>query len=59
MDNDFEFTATLRTAAQETGDEGYEALAWRELLETAADEIDRLRTLVERNNNRRVVGARN
>jgi len=58
MDNDFEITATLRTAAHETGNEGCEALAWRELLENAADEIDRLRTLLERNIDSRMVYIR-
>lgn len=48
MDKNTELPAALRAAAQ-SGYEGSDALGWRELLENAADEIDRLRGLVAQN----------
>ena len=56
MDKNTELSTALRAAAQQSGYEGYDALAWRELLESAADEIDRLRRLVARNDTRTVIG---
>ena len=55
MINSVELSTSLRGAAQQTGYAGADALGWRELLESAADEIDRLRTLVEHNDDIRVV----
>jgi len=55
MDKNTDLSAALRGAAQQSGYEGSDALGWRELLESAADEIDRLRILVERSNNIRTV----
>ena len=49
MDKNIELPTALRNAAQQSGYEGYDALGWRELLENAADEIDRLRGLVAQN----------
>ena len=49
MDKNIELPTALRAAAQQTGYEGYDALSWRELLENAADEIDRLRALIAQN----------
>jgi hypothetical protein len=46
MDKNIELPTALRAAAQQSGYEGYDALSWRELLENAADEIDRLRALI-------------
>ena len=46
MDQNIELPTALRAAAQQSGYEGYDALGWRELLENAADEIDRLRALI-------------
>ena len=41
------------------GNEGSDALGWRELLESAADEIDRLRIIVEaKDNNRTAADSR-
>ncbi|MEO8697939.1 MAG: hypothetical protein ABI658_30850 [Acidimicrobiales bacterium] len=48
MDKNTELPAALRAAAQ-AGYEGSDALGWRELLESAAAEIDRLRALVVQN----------
>ena len=53
MDHNVELSTALRAAAQQSGYVGSDALGWRELLESAADEIDRLRTIVERNDNTR------
>ena len=55
MDKNTDLSAALRGAAQQSGYEGSDALGWRELLESAADEIDRLRILVERSNSIRTV----
>ena len=49
MDYNVGLPKALRGAAQQTGYEGSDALGWRELLENAADEIDRLRIIVEHN----------
>ena len=46
MNHNVELPTALRSAAQQTGYEGADALGWRELLENAAAEIDRLRALV-------------
>ena len=53
MEINEELPTALRRAAQQTGFDGTDALDWRELLEGAADEIDRLRTLLGRNENPR------
>jgi hypothetical protein len=53
MDKNIELATALRTAAQQKGFDGTDALAWRDLLEGAADEIDRLRALVVGNDNPR------
>ena len=45
MDKSVELSAALRGAAQQSGYKGSDALGWRELLVSAADEIDRLRAL--------------
>ena len=45
MDKNIELPSALRAAAQSRYD-GSDALGWRDLLEGAADEIDRLRALV-------------
>ena len=55
MDKNIELPTALRNAAQQSGYEGYDALGWRELLENAADEIDRLRIIVEHNDDIRTV----
>ena len=47
MDRNTELPAALRAAAQ--SGYGADALAWRELLESAAAEIDRLRVRVAEN----------
>ena len=49
MDCNVGLPKALRGAAQQTGYVGADALGWRELLEDAADEIDRLRIIVEHN----------
>ena len=49
MHHNIELPTALRRAAQQTGYEGSDALGWRELLESAADEIDRLRIVAEHN----------
>jgi hypothetical protein len=51
MDQNIELPTALRAAAKQTGYEGYDALGWRELLENAADEIDRLRALIAQQEN--------
>ena len=48
MEPDNEISTALRKAARTGGYDGADALAWRTLLSDAADEIDRLRTLVPR-----------
>ena len=53
MEINGELPTALRRAAQETGFDGSDALGWRELLEGAADEIDRLRAVVDRSENER------
>ena len=55
MNRNVELSTELRAAAQQSGYEGSGALGWRELLESAADEIDRLRALVKHNDNIREV----
>lgn len=55
MINSVELSVSLRGAAQQTGYDGSDALGWRELLENAADEIDRLRIIVEHNDDIRTV----
>jgi hypothetical protein len=44
VDKNVELVAALRRAAQQS-DNGADALNWRELLEGAANEIERLRAL--------------
>ncbi|HUP71825.1 MAG TPA: hypothetical protein VM282_02145 [Acidimicrobiales bacterium] len=53
MDRNVELPTALRRAAQQTGYEGSDALGWRELLENAADEIDRLRVVAAQRENAR------
>ena len=50
MDKNIELPTALRAAAQSRYD-GSDALGWRELLENAADEIDRLRALLAQKEN--------
>ncbi len=55
MEHNIGLPSALRGAAKQTGYEGSDALGWRELLENAADEIDRLRIIVEHNDDIRPV----
>lgn len=55
MEHNIGLPKALRGAAQQTGYNGADALGWRELLENAADEIDRLRIIVEHNDDIRPV----